>query len=688
MAQEFTPVLIDGIHGRKAYLDRERLVLGAAPDCDVLLVGGAPAGHDAEIVLTSGGWCIRRLPGGAPLSVEEHPLREGEPLLLTDGCQILLGSTLLLYSQQDVDMIRELMPRGAVPVPPTPPAPPAPPRPEPAVTPRGDAKAPAEPGTLRRGVLLTAMIFMLAGAAMWLLSLGLGVAAGASKLGLLFLIPVGLTVFCAIRRKPLLMAAQSAAAALLCLVSFAVLSASGRSGTEAAMAPFMVLSLAALLPAGVIAIFGRVGEARQVGRGLLWGGGAVTRGAMSVLVGSYAATFAYANLGLRMATVGVGLTVIRILAALVTLLIGYVVDVTRLRLGKGRTYELAMLGAAALGALLYLIPSGIGDGLKLILFLLLYGLVSLLEAVANVSEGVYLYYAFPADGTRGRDVAGTVGALLLWMSSLLMSVLTPTLGRTWLDLRSGFFIAALLLAGGFVLLRFLLIREKPEAFPGAQERLPLGRALGDVFRDGGFLLLLGAFFLLSLAFGLHNSMNLYFFNYVLDSQSSATLVSLTTIAAMLAVLFFVPLTEKGGRDLLATIGLGAALLGQLLLCLGAKSLPLVLAGSALSRLGCAPLMSLLVLYVLDRADASARKTGRHVVGLRFSLTGFAAALTGLLSPALVNLLLASSGYVAGESVANKTPILLGFGWIPAILILISLGLCILKLILGRKESRP
>jgi Na+/melibiose symporter-like transporter len=229
-----------------------------------------------------------------------------------------------------------------------------------------------------------------------------------------------------------------------------------------------------------------------------------------------------------------------------------------------------------------------------------------------------------------------------------------------------------------LLLRFLLIREKPELlrWKGQPGRQPLGEVLGTAFRNPYVLLLVGCACLAGMGQTILNSL-------MTEAQTAsgidAALLSLSGIGQLLAVfslIFFLPLAGKKGKDLLLVLGLGLSLLGHLGICLWDPMQHTT--GFAvfigLAALGRAPLLMLLAVFLLEAAGESAQRSGVHAIGTMAALWCLADFLGARLGT-MVSTWLYDGQYHRAAF------------WLPAILSLAALALAVLALLAHQKQKR-
>ena len=484
-----------------------------------------------------------------------------------------------------------------------------------------------------------------------------------------------LNVLFALLRRPLFAAAQGLTQLLLLgavwvALYFAKLRGAGCMSLTA--------GILAVFAGSVVAIFSYKGTPRDVGLGLLWSGGPAIRGVLTISVGSYLIMYVTDRLGMSVLVFTRVMVISNLLVFVVTLIIGTLIDTTRTSLGKARYFDIVLLGAALLGFLLFCLPS---SPLAIALLVVLYIIVMMAQSAAAVSDGAYLYHAMPEAGGFNPAVSVGISALLSFLVSLLAAFVLP-LSLSQPDM-SGFrnSLALLMLVPAILLLlRFLLIREKPEklVWQGQVGRDRLGSVLKAAFTPS-VLLLLGALLVFTFGNSLHATSTTYFFSHVIGDSSLLSMMQMANVVCVLALLFFVPLCAGKGKDVLLVVHTVLAVLGNLVVTFGSSSIPTLMVGEALRAFGGVPLTMLLAIYLLDDAKTIAARCGVHTVGTLFSLSAVVVSLANHLATTVWGMVLSASGYVPDGyqqpqgviSVINS-----GYTTLPLVCTLLALGLVI------------
>jgi lactose/raffinose/galactose permease len=202
---------------------------------------------------------------------------------------------------------------------------------------------------------------------------------------------------------------------------------------------------------------------------------------------------------------------------------------------------------------------------------------------------------------------------------------------------------------------------------------------------------------LSLTYGIYtagmaitNSLELYYFTYILGDASKFTLLgSLNAIIGVFAVLAFPPLAKKFSRRKVFFLAISVMIIALVMFALAGQSLPMILTSAVLFYIP-QPLIFLVVLMVLsDSVEYGQLKFGHRDESLTLSVRPLLDKLGGAISNGVVGLTAVWAGMTAGATAGDVTSHgqaifkLMMFG-IPAAMILIGAFIFFKKVKLDEK----
>lgn len=202
---------------------------------------------------------------------------------------------------------------------------------------------------------------------------------------------------------------------------------------------------------------------------------------------------------------------------------------------------------------------------------------------------------------------------------------------------------------------------------------------------------------LSLTYGIYtagmaitNSLELYYFTYILGDASKFTLLgSLNAIIGVFAVLAFPPLAKKFSRRKVFFLAISVMIIALIMFALAGQSLPMILTSAVLFYIP-QPLIFLVVLMVLsDSVEYGQLKFGHRDESLTLSVRPLLDKLGGAISNGVVGLTAVWAGMIAGATAGDVTSHgqaifkLMMFG-VPAAMILIGAFIFFKKVKLDEK----
>lgn len=163
------------------------------------------------------------------------------------------------------------------------------------------------------------------------------------------------------------------------------------------------------------------------GRFFAWKTSDVSAAGMSIIVTTYLTIYCTNYLGLSGTLVGAILLVSNIIDAVTDLIAGFVIDNTHSKLGKGRPYELGIIGMWICTWLMFSTPAGASDTLKIIWVFFMYTFVfGVFNTLRGAGSTVYLIRAFDNDRAKVGKV-GSYGGLVTMIGSMVISMTFPRL---------------------------------------------------------------------------------------------------------------------------------------------------------------------------------------------------------------------------------------------------------------------
>jgi len=408
----------------------------------------------------------------------------------------------------------------------------------------------------------------------------------------------------------------------------------------------------------------------------LWASKSISAGMSGMLMMQF--TF-YATdvVGLDTGMVGVLLLLVKLLEAAIGLVVGFMVDKTNTRLGKGRPYELFLIPMWVCIVLLFSTPD-FGMTGKIIYVFAFYSLASgVFTTLLGGGEVAYLGRAVQSDHKRAKVTS--VSGVLVMLACTIGSVILPQLMATWGTQPGGWQKIALAYAlpmCGIGMLRFFNIKEKPTRSTSPDNRkVGVKESLSLIFRNKYVFVLAPTAMLCNLTQTISAIMATYYFTYIVKDLGMMSYISMIGLVTPLVLLLFpVAIRTIGGMNFVR-IGLILGVVGNLLKLIDLTNIPLLVISQLLASTGLSTFSMMQGYFVLQSIDYGERKFGKRIEGLSSAINGLYSKIGAGLASLMIGGLMGLAGYVNLDSqqpTATLNTIISLYSWIPAVLCVLML----------------
>lgn len=377
---------------------------------------------------------------------------------------------------------------------------------------------------------------------------------------------------------------------------------------------------------------------------IAYGSGDFASNLILSFITAYSSYFYSKALGLPTEMTGVIFLVSRIFDGISDVVMGIVIDKTKARHGKARSWILWLAIPFSVSAvLMMLVPQGWGQTAKGIYVFLTYNCTTtVLYTAINLPYGVLNSLI-----TRDRDQRAVLNIVRMVMAGVGVFIvnagtmpLVNSLGGTqgaWVTVVSIYAVLACVL----FLLCFFGTKERVTAeVTGQYDEVPVMAALGSVVKNRYWwmILLLSVFDGIGTSIG--NTINVYYADYILGDSNLMTLLTVVATLPMLAALPFSAkfIQKKGKRN--------AMLLGHVLSCLfcslrllAPMNVPFLLVMIGLKGMTVTLTGMVGLAMLADTIEYGQWKTGIRAEGMTYSAGSMAGKIAGGLGSAIIGILL-------------------------------------------------
>ena len=282
-----------------------------------------------------------------------------------------------------------------------------------------------------------------------------------------------------------------------------------------------------------------------IGRFFAWKTSDISAAALQIIVSGYLMMYCNNFLGLSGTLVGTILLVSNLFDAVTDLIAGFIIDNTHSKLGKGRPYEIGIVGMWICTILMFSGPTGASQGVKVawvfFMYTFIYGIFNTLRGAGSTA---YLIRAFDND----RDLVGKVGSfggIVTTMGSAVVSVSFPmAMGRIatsaagWRNLILLYSVPLCVLALG----RFVFVKENPSIDAGQQHVKVTLKDFWNVFTKNKYVWFYAGMIVIFNA--LQNmSVQVHYFTYIVGDTDALGILSIMAIM-LLPLMLLMPLLLK------------------------------------------------------------------------------------------------------------------------------------------------
>ncbi len=419
-----------------------------------------------------------------------------------------------------------------------------------------------------------------------------------------------------------------------------------------------------------------------LGRLLAYKSSDVAAAAVSFVALQYLTLYCTDTLGLNPAILGTLLMAGKIIDGAVDLFYGWLVDNTNSKLGKGRPYELCIVGTTLTTILLFSASPAWSAVAKYIWVFSMYTLVfSVFSSLRTAGNIPYTIRAFSNNNTLLTKVA-SYGGMVTMMGSIAVSTTFPivmeklaTSGGGWTATLAIFMVPMTLIG----LLRFIFIKEDPAVDAGKQYQKVELKDIFTMFRKNKYVWLYAA---VMLCFNVSTSLGAasYYFKWIVGDESKAGLVSIMSFMLVPVMLVF-PVIMKKLQYLGKMVAVFSVIsvAGYVLVFFAGANMGMIIAGMIMAGLVTLPISYYGVLFISRCCSYNEMVGLQRMDGSANILALFTANFGGALGSFISGILLTVGKYNYGEAVASQPDsalmmIRLLYTLVPALL-LVGCGLC-------------
>ncbi len=386
---------------------------------------------------------------------------------------------------------------------------------------------------------------------------------------------------------------------------------------------------------------------------LLWNSRQVSQ-AMNIVIMGFLSMYCSDVLGINIGLVGTLLMVSKIFDGFTDIIAGYIIDRTYTRLGKGRPYELCIIGYWLCTVLLFACPSGWDLPLKCAWFLVMYAMIN--SIFGTLLGSSIVPYSVRAFNSEEKYVAyGSYGGLMSMVGAMIVNIVFPImmakLGTSsigWVKMLLTFAIPCTAIG----LLRFFFIPEKYDIDVKTDKII-----LKDVWTCLKSNKHIYAIAIMVFIYNVVANMGVttYYFTYIVGDVSKMGLLSALAVL-MIPFLAIAPqIMKKVSVRKLCFIGFVICMIGHTINWFAKGNITMLLIAGVFTGLGVLPVNMFSTLMVYDCADFNEWEDRPRMEATLGVIPGLGQKLGSAFGAFLMGVLLSMAGYIStiGSEVANQ-----------------------------------
>lgn len=414
-------------------------------------------------------------------------------------------------------------------------------------------------------------------------------------------------------------------------------------------------------------------EKVSIGKLLAWNSRPLSFGAVTIIMG-YLSMFCTDSLKMPAALVGTLLMASKIVDGITDLLAGWIVDNTKTKLGKGRPYELCLIGTWVCTYALFSASADWSITAKSIWLLVTYTLIwSIFGTMMNAAETPYIIRAF------GNSIAVTkvsaYGGVLITLGCMIVSVSLPmvigSIGSTiggWRKIIAMYAIPLLLIG----LLRFIFVPEVHIPKQDAEQDRVTIHDIFVVLKGNRYIWLLAVVSMIPQAIQGMGATT-YYFNVVVGDLTKLSAIQMVGFVTTFVILIFPALMKKYSAMNLIGIFSAVSFVGYISIFFAGSNMIALTIGFLLCGLSALPTSYMRAPIIMDIADYNELQGQPRMEGTLSAATNFTVKIGQALGAFLLGILLSVGGYNGALEVQSGSAIMIIrilCSIVPAILMLV------------------
>ena len=355
--------------------------------------------------------------------------------------------------------------------------------------------------------------------------------------------------------------------------------------------------------------------------------------------------FCTSILGMPVALIGTLMVASKVLDCFTDFVIGYIVDNTNSRWGRGRPYDFCMLGSWFMVVLIFACPQNFSVTAKSIWIIVLYTIASSgFNSLYGAASGPYMVRAF--NDNEKYIKLNAYGGMRSLLGAVVMNLILPQLLSTNGGSAAGWLRTVVMIAipmAAIALIRFFVVKEKYRV--DARSEHVSVRDIFQVLKTNHNIYPI-AVMLMMTSIVANFGIGTYYYTYVVGNLALASLSGLMQIVGLPAMLLIPVLSKRFPLRTVMCMGFICCGIGSVINWFAYDNVPMLLLASLISTVGAFPTSMLSGVLILQCADFNEWQQLPRMEATMSALPGLTGNIGTALGTFIATVLLAVGGFVS------------------------------------------
>lgn len=421
-----------------------------------------------------------------------------------------------------------------------------------------------------------------------------------------------------------------------------------------------------------------------VGKLFAWPTRDISAGAVALIIVGYFSLYCTDVLGMAPALVGSILMASKIFDGVTDLAAGYFVDNTKSKWGKGRPYELCIIGVWICTYALFSVPEQWGVVGKSIWIFIMYTLVfSVFQTLLNAATTPYIIRAFgTAEAvTKVSSIGGIIITLACMVVSVSFPMLVSSMGQSadgWRKLMATYMIPLLALG----LLRFFLVKEDKAVeeahVENGEEKDKLSiKEIFELLRKNKYVWICAIALMIPKMLGAMAA-GTYYFQRVVGDLSAYSILQMFSVVILVVMVFFPMLIRRFSGMFVVELAAIIGIFGYVLNFFAGSNMAILIVACILTGISSLPVSYMKSPIIMSIAEYNTMHGMKRMEATIGSVINFLEKLGNAFATFMMGALLSAAHYNGMAEVQPESAIMvirLSYSLIPAAFTVIVIICC-------------